>query len=79
MNQISQTAISMGKYVVSPATHQTDCGRFRASFSVHRSQGNGSYSRVFRFDKTFASREAARLFAVTQGWLQTCMLHPPAC
>jgi len=79
MNQISKSTISMGKYVVSPATHPIDCGRFRASFSIHRSQGNGSYCRVFRFDKAFASREAARLFAVTQGWLQTCMQHPPAC
>mgnify|MGYP003582168984 FL=1 len=70
----------MGPFVVSPSTHPTDCGRFfRASFSVHRSQGNGSCSRVFRFDKAFASREAARLFAVTQGWLQTSMAHPPAC
>ena len=67
MHQISNNAISMGQYVVSPATHPTDCGRFRASFSVHRSSGNGSYCRVFRFDKAFASREAARLFAVTQG------------
>lgn len=79
MNQISQIAISMGKYVVSPATHQTSCGRFRASFAVHRSQSGGSYCRVFRFDRTFASREAARVFAVTQGWLQTCMQHPPEC
>ncbi len=79
MHQISQTAISMGQYVVSPATHPTDCGRFRASFSVQRSQGNGSYCRVFRFDKAFASREAARLFAVTQGWLQASMQHPPVC
>ena len=69
----------MGQYVVSPATHPTDCGRLRASFSVHRSQGNGSYARVFRFDKTFASRGAARLYAVTPGWLQTCKPHPPAC
>ena len=69
----------MGKYVVSPATHRTDCGRYRASFSVHRSQGNGSYCRVFRFDRSFASREGARLFAVTQGWLQTSMSQPPAC
>ena len=61
----------MGPYVVSPATHPTDCGRFRASFSVHPAQGNGS-RRVFRFDTIFASRNAARLFAVTQGWLQTC-------
>ena len=69
----------MGKYVVSPATHPTDCGRFRASFSVHRAPGNDSCRRVFRFDTTFASREAARLFAVTQGWLQACMPTPPAC
>jgi hypothetical protein len=69
----------MGKYVVSPATHRTDCGRFRASFSVQRTGGNGSYSRVFRFDKTFASPEGARLFAVTQGWLETTMSRPPAC
>ncbi|MDY0748433.1 hypothetical protein SNE35_28295 [Paucibacter sp. R3-3] len=69
----------MGRYVVSPATHPTDCGRFRASFAVRRSQGEGSYCRVFRFDTTFASRDAARLFAVTQGWLQTSMPNPPSC
>jgi len=69
----------MGQYVVSPATHPTDCGRFRASFSVRSAQGNGSDRRVFRFDTTFASREAARLFAVTQGWLQACMPTRQAC
>jgi hypothetical protein len=69
----------MGQYVVSPATHPTDCGRFRASFSVQRAQGNGRDRRVFRFDTTFASREAARLFAVTQGWLRACMPHAVAC
>jgi hypothetical protein len=61
----------MGQYVGSPSTQQTDCGRFRASLAVQRSQGNGSYCRVFKFDTIFASREAARMFAVTQGWLQT--------
>ncbi|WPG41250.1 hypothetical protein [Variovorax sp. EBFNA2] len=66
----------MGKFVVSPSTHPTDCGRFRASFSVHRSQSDGSACRVFQLDKAFASREAARLLAVTQAWLQTCMPHP---
>jgi hypothetical protein len=68
----------MGKYVVSPATHPTDCGRFRASFSVRRAQGSGAFRRVFRFEKTFASDEAARLFAVTQGWLRACMPDPRA-
>ena len=77
----------MGKYVVSPTTNPTDCGRFRASFSVQRSKGEGegkgkgegSYCRVFRANTTFASRNAAQLFAVTQGWLQTCMPNPPSC
>jgi len=68
----------MGQYVVSPATHPTDCGRFRASFSVHPPLSNGNPARVFSFDKTFASREAARLFAVTQGWLQTLSPQPTA-
>lgn len=62
----------MGQYVVSPATHPTDCGRFRASFSVLCARGNDPDRRVFSFDTTFATREAARLFAVTQGWLQAC-------
>jgi len=77
--KIFPSAISMGQFVVSPTTHPTECGRFRASISVQRSQGNGSYCRVFRFDKTFASRDAARLFAVSQGWLQTSLAQPPAC
>lgn len=79
MNQIPQTFISMGKYVVTPATHPARCGRFSASFAVQRAQGNGSYCRVFRFDKTFASREGARIFAVTQGWLQASMPQPATC
>jgi hypothetical protein len=33
---------------------------------------------VFRFDKTFASRDAAQVFAVTQGWLATST-PPLAC
>ncbi|MES3011056.1 MAG: hypothetical protein V4738_09740 [Pseudomonadota bacterium] len=69
----------MGQYVVSPSTQPTECGRFRASFAVQRSQGNGSYCRVFKFDTTFASREAARVFAVTQGWLQTSSPNRLAC
>ena len=69
----------MGQYVVSPTTHPTDCGRFRASFSVQRAQGEGSYCRVYRSNTTFSSRDAAQLFAVTQGWLQTCMPNAPSC
>jgi hypothetical protein len=69
----------MGKFVVSPTTFATDCGRFRASFALKHARGDGSHCQVFSSDKTFASRNAARLFAVTQAWLQTCMLKPPSC
>jgi hypothetical protein len=73
----------MGKYVVSPTTNQTECGRFRASFAVQRSSADGkgaaNYCRVFKSNTTFASRDAAHVFAVTQGWLQTCMPNPPSC
>jgi len=66
----------MGDYVVSPTTHPTACGRFSAAFAITRAAGNGTYCRVFRFDRTFASRHAARLFAVTQGWLESTAGSP---
>lgn len=66
----------MGKYFVTPACHPTANGRFQASFAMQRSPQNSRYCRVFRFDKTFASTEAANIYAVTQGWLQACMPAP---
>ncbi len=66
----------MGCYVVSPATHPTACGRFRASFSLQRMRADGSPDRTFQFDTTSTSRHAARVFAVTQGWLQTSRRTP---
>ena len=61
----------MGEYVVSPTTHAAGGGRFSAAFAIKRADGNGTYCRVFRFDRTFASRHAAQLFAVTQGWIES--------
>ena len=66
----------MGQYVVSPATHLTDCGRFRASFSVQRSQSNGGYCRVFRFDKTLPPRNRPALPSPRVGCRRAC---PPTC
>lgn len=79
MNQISELPISMGNYIVSPATHATTNGRFRASFSVQRHQSKGGYCRIFKFDCEFVSREAARVYAITQGWLETCVAPPQTC
>lgn len=79
MNQISELAIPMGNYMVSPATHATNNGRFRASISVQRTQSKGAYCRIFNFDCEFVSREAARVYAITQGWLETCIPRPQTC
>lgn len=78
MNQTPETAIAMGKYIVSPATPMTDTGNFRAAFTVHRAESKGRYCRVFSFDREFSSQSAARLFAVTQGWLETCFSPAPS-
>ena len=79
MNLISESSIPMGKFVVSPTTHETANGLFRASFSIQRTQSKGGYCRIFNFDCEFVSREAARLYAITQGWLETCMVPAQPC
>jgi len=79
MNFISEHSISMGKYVVSPTTHPADTGGYRASVSIKSGQGTGSHHRVFRLNGLFATRETARLMAVTQGWLTTGNLQTAAC
>ena len=71
------TPITMGKFLVSPAAVETSNGLFRASFCVERSQSKGGYCRIFNFDREFVSREAARVFAITQGWLETCAIRTP--
>ena len=69
--------ITMGKFLVSPAAVETSNGLFRASFCVERSPSKGAYCRIFNFDREFVSREAARVFAITQGWLETCAMRTP--
>jgi hypothetical protein len=71
MNKNFESAIAMGNYMVSPSTHETGTGRYRASIAVQRSQSKGAYCRIFNFNSDFATREAARLYAITQGWLET--------
>lgn len=79
MTFISEHSIPMGKYVVSPTTHLTEAGDYRASVAIKSGQGSSSHHRVFRFERLFASREAARVFAITQGWVQTCAMRTQLC
>src|ERR1700752_4413207 len=61
---------SVGKYLVSPLTRLTDSGQYAASVSICR----GMHDRVLRFLPRFATREAARCYAIEQGmsWVR----HP---
>lgn len=79
MNQNFESAIPMGNYIVSPATHETSNGLYRASIAVQRAQSKGAYCRIFNFDCEFVSREAARVYAITQGWLEAGAPRPQAC
>lgn len=67
----------MGKYFVTPASQKTGCGRFQASFALQRTKHNSHYCKVFRFDKTFDSHEAAYTYALAQGRLETATT--PSC
>lgn len=68
----SDPAIAVGRYLLSPLSHPTDGGAYRASVSIRSGQGRASHHRVLRCEPRFATREGALLFALTQGhcWLQ---------
>lgn len=60
-------ARTVGRFVLSPITRQTDNGQFAASLSIRSGQGSASHDRVFRFIPLFASAQAAALYALDQG------------
>jgi len=72
-------AVSIGKYSISPMFHETGTGGYHGSVTVSSGQGSASHHRIFRFSRRHASAEAARLVALTQGWLQTYNPRPAMC
>ncbi len=58
---------SVGRFLLSPLTRATDCGRFAASLSIRSGQGQGTHDRIFRFTPLFASAPAAARYALEQG------------
>ncbi len=64
--------MAIGKFLVAPMSHATATGSFEAGVTVSSGRGTSSHHRIFRFQRPFASPEAAQLVALTQGWLQTC-------
>jgi hypothetical protein len=75
----SFTTVSIGKYSVVPTSQLSDSGGFHSAVTISSGQGSSSHHRMFRFSRRHASAEAARLVALTQGWLQTCSPRPVMC
>ncbi|HET9821597.1 MAG TPA: hypothetical protein VFQ16_07210 [Burkholderiaceae bacterium] len=57
----------MGRFSLSTATRQTDCGQYAASLSIRSGRGTGTHDRVFRFVPLFPTSRAAAQYALDQG------------
>jgi len=60
-------ARTVGRFVLSPITRQTDGGQFAASLSIRSGHGSASHDRVFRFTPLFTTAQAAAGYALQQG------------
>ena len=60
-------SLQVGKYLVSPLTRSTHCGRYAASVSIRTGRGSATHDRVLRFHPIFDSRDAAVRYATAQG------------
>lgn len=65
--QSTHLARTVGRFVLSPITRQTDSGEFAASLSIRSGRGATSHDRVFRFIPLFATAQAAASYALDQG------------
>jgi hypothetical protein len=63
---ISNT-ITIGKYLVSPLTRPTACGRHAASVSIRCGRGSATHDRVLRFVPMFDTATEAARYAAQQG------------
>jgi hypothetical protein len=76
---IRPLSVSFGKFAISPVSHRTDTGAYQAAVTVSSGHGSSSRHRIYRFSRHHATPEAARLVALTQGWLHTCDPSPAMC
>lgn len=72
-------SVPFGKFDISPASFRTHTGAYQASVTVSSGQGMSSRHRIYRFSRHHATPEAARLVALTQGWLHTCDASAAVC
>jgi hypothetical protein len=59
-------SLQVGKYLVSPLTASSDCGRVSARVSIRSGRGSMTHDRVIRFAPVFDTHEEAARFATGQ-------------
>jgi len=67
MHTSHETAIAVGRFVVSPLVTPTDSGRYAASAVIRSGHGRATHHRVLRFVPRFQTRDSARRYAVEHG------------
>ena len=67
MITIREKTFTVGKYLVSPLTRDTETGEFTAAVSIRSGSGRAMHDRVFQFKPLFPTRESARRYAAREG------------
>lgn len=75
MIQSQTTAVSVGKYLVSPLSKRRADGRFAASVSIRSGRGSSTHDRVMRLTPSFATQAEAMRYAQREGLI---WVHDPA-
>ena len=71
MNNYNNSAVTIGKYLVTPLTRVLDNGWFACSVSVRSGSGSATTDRVLRLTRLFQSKTSAAQYALAEGmrWL----------
>lgn len=67
MNNLKDSNLTVGKYLISPLTRALDNGWFACSVSIRSGSGSATTDRVVRLTRLFRDRLAAADYAVSEG------------
>ena len=71
MNNNNNSAVTIGKFLVTPLTRVLDNGWFACSVSVRSGSGSATTDRVLRLTRLFQNKASAAQYALAEGmrWL----------
>ena len=71
MNNNNNSAVTIGKFLVTPLTRVLDNGWFACSVSVRSGTGSATTDRVLRLTRLFQTKASAAQYALAEGmrWL----------